>query len=116
MTFERYINELNNGVKTKRISQIYSELSHGNLDSNFFDTQCISSNIIHIHILTIDLNNTGSRIHNKILKSSPPSWYSWSSVLCGCKSNLLDPVHTGPNPYGHHINLTSFKTSMTLKL
>ena len=25
----------------------------------------------------------------------------------------LDPVHTGP--YGHHINLTSFKTSMTLK-
>ena len=27
----------------------------------------------------------------------------------------LDPVHTGPDPYGHHINLTSFKTSMTLK-
>ena len=26
-----------------------------------------------------------------------------------------DPVHTGPDPYGHHINLTSFKTSMTLK-
>ena len=28
---------------------------------------------------------------------------------------ILDPVHTGPDPYGHHINLTSFKTSMTLK-
>ena len=27
----------------------------------------------------------------------------------------LDPVHTGPEPYGHHINLNSFKTSMTLK-
>ena len=27
----------------------------------------------------------------------------------------LDPVHTGPDPYGHHINLTRFKTSMTLK-
>ena len=27
----------------------------------------------------------------------------------------LDPVHTGPDPYGHHINLTSFKTSMTVK-
>ena len=26
-----------------------------------------------------------------------------------------DPVHTGLDPYGHHINLTSFKTSMTLK-
>ena len=26
-----------------------------------------------------------------------------------------DPVHTGPDPYGHHINLTSFKTSVTLK-
>ena len=30
-------------------------------------------------------------------------------------SPFLDPVHTGPDPYGHHINLTSFKTSMTLK-
>ena len=28
---------------------------------------------------------------------------------------VLDPVHTGPDPYGNHINLTSFKTSMTLK-
>ena len=26
-----------------------------------------------------------------------------------------DPVHTGPDPYGHHINLKSLKTSMTLK-
>ena len=26
---------------------------------------------------------------------------------------LLDPVHTGPDPYGHHINLKSLKTSMT---
>ena len=40
----------------------------------------------------IDLNNTGSRIHNKILKSLPPSWYSRSSVLCGCKSKLLSSV------------------------
>ena len=34
------------------------------------------------------------------------------------KSNLfsyLDYVHTGPDPYGHHINLKSPKTSMTLK-
>ena len=30
-------------------------------------------------------------------------------------SSNLDPVHTGPDPYGHHINMTSFKTSMTLK-
>ena len=29
--------------------------------------------------------------------------------------NNLDPVHTGPDPYGHHINLKSLKTSMTLK-
>ena len=29
--------------------------------------------------------------------------------------NDLDPVHTGPDPYGHHINLTRLKTSMTLK-
>ena len=28
---------------------------------------------------------------------------------------ILDPVHTGPDPYGHHINLKSLKTSMTLK-
>ena len=28
---------------------------------------------------------------------------------------VLDPVHTGPDPYGHHINLKSFKTSMTHK-
>ena len=27
----------------------------------------------------------------------------------------LDPVHTGPDPSGHHINLKSLKTSMTLK-
>ena len=27
----------------------------------------------------------------------------------------LDPVHTGPDLYGHHINLKSLKTSMTLK-
>ena len=27
----------------------------------------------------------------------------------------LDPVHTGPDPYGHHINLKSLKASMTLK-
>ena len=49
-------------------------------------------NFINIggHVALIDLNNTGSRIHNKILKSSPPSWYSRSSVLCGCKSNLLN--------------------------
>ena len=26
-----------------------------------------------------------------------------------------DPVHTGRDPYGHHINLKSLKTSMTLK-
>ena len=26
-----------------------------------------------------------------------------------------DPVHTGPDPYDHHINLKSLKTSMTLK-
>ena len=26
-----------------------------------------------------------------------------------------DPVHTGPDPYGHHINVKSLKTSMTLK-
>ena len=44
----------------------------------------------------IDLNNTGSRIHNKILKSSPPSWYSRSSVLCGRKSNLLSRVFNFP--------------------
>ena len=31
------------------------------------------------------------------------------------KSSLIDPVHTGPDPYGHHINLKSLKTSMTLK-
>ena len=29
--------------------------------------------------------------------------------------DALDPVHTGPDPYGHHINLKSLKTSMTLK-
>ena len=27
----------------------------------------------------------------------------------------LDPVHTGPDPYGHHNNLKSLKMSMTLK-
>ena len=27
----------------------------------------------------------------------------------------LDPVHTGPDPYGHHIKLKSLKMSMTLK-
>ena len=26
-----------------------------------------------------------------------------------------DPVHTGPDPYGHHINLKSLKTSTTLR-
>ena len=40
----------------------------------------------------------------------------WSiSWLRAASSGFLDPVHTGPDPYGHHINLTSFKTSMTLK-
>ena len=28
--------------------------------------------------------------------------------------HFLDPVHRGPDPYGHHINLKSLKTSMTL--
>ena len=28
---------------------------------------------------------------------------------------VSDPVHTGPDPYGLHINLKSLKTSMTLK-
>ena len=28
---------------------------------------------------------------------------------------IIDSVHTGPDPYGHHINLKSLKTSMTLK-
>ena len=28
---------------------------------------------------------------------------------------VWDPVHTGPDPYGTHINLQSLKTSMTLK-
>ena len=28
---------------------------------------------------------------------------------------ILDPVQTGPDPYGHHISLKSFKTSMALK-
>ena len=28
--------------------------------------------------------------------------------------HFLYPVHTGPDPYGHHINLKSLKTSMTL--
>ena len=27
----------------------------------------------------------------------------------------IDPVHRGPDLYGHHINLKSLKTSMTLK-
>ena len=29
--------------------------------------------------------------------------------------SVLHPVHTGPDPYGHHINLKRLKTSMTLK-
>ena len=28
---------------------------------------------------------------------------------------VLDSIHMGLDPYGHHINLTSFKTNMTLK-
>ena len=32
------------------------------------------------------------------------------TVVCN-----LGPVHTGPDPYGHHINLKSLKMSMTLK-
>ena len=35
--------------------------------------------------------------------------------LVTVKSLHLDPVHTGLDPYGHHINLKSLKTSMTLK-
>ena len=31
------------------------------------------------------------------------------------QTRLLDPVHTGPDPYGHHINLKSLKTSMLLQ-
>ena len=31
------------------------------------------------------------------------------------KNGPSDPVHTGPDSYGHHINLKSLKTSMTLK-
>ena len=31
------------------------------------------------------------------------------------KNVFLDPVHTGPDPYGYHINLKSLKTSMTLE-
>ena len=30
-------------------------------------------------------------------------------------NHVLDPVHTGPDPHGHHINLKSLNTSMTLK-
>ena len=29
--------------------------------------------------------------------------------------SYLDPVHAGPDPYGHHINLKSLKTSTALK-
>ena len=40
-------------------------------------------------------------------------------VLCLTSLNFalinLDPVDTGPDPYGHHINLKSLKTSMTLE-
>ena len=39
----------------------------------------------------------------------------WDLVIFGYFVLDLDPVHTGPDPYGHHINLTSFKTSVTLK-
>ena len=35
--------------------------------------------------------------------------------VVSCKDLKLDPVHTRQDPYGHHINLKSFKTSMTLK-
>ena len=35
--------------------------------------------------------------------------------LVGPENILSDPVHTGPHPYGHHMNLKSLKTSMTLK-
>ena len=35
-------------------------------------------------------------------------------VLCLIIVNS-DSAHTGPDSYGHHINLKSFKTSMTLK-
>ena len=35
--------------------------------------------------------------------------------LLGCNQRNLDPVHMGPDPYGHHINLKSLKTSTTLK-
>ena len=35
---------------------------------------------------------------------------NFASIFTG-----LDPVHTGPDPYGHHINLKSLKTSMILK-
>ena len=31
------------------------------------------------------------------------------------KVDVSDPVHKGSDPYGHHINLKSLKTIMTLK-
>ena len=30
--------------------------------------------------------------------------------------SILDPVHTAPDPYGHHINLKSLKASMIMTL
>ena len=36
-------------------------------------------------------------------------------MIIKLKQQFLDPVHTGPDPHGHHINLKSLKTSMTVK-
>ena len=46
---------------------------------------------------------------------SGPAIHSSVTVPAFLEQSDLDPVHTGPEPYGHYINLTSFKTSMTLK-
>ena len=43
------------------------------------------------------------------------SQFSHNGVNFGSLALSLDPVHTRPDPYVHHVNLTSFKTSMTLK-
>ena len=68
---------------------------------------------MHVEGLGLHVEGHSSRVRK--LRSTVKSKGSEYKRLYVMFFIVLDLVHTGPDPYGHHINLKSLKTSMTLK-
>ena len=91
--------------------QVFLELTHVNIDRQILANlriiykECNKCDVGLLVVIPVgytryatDMNKPGSRIAVisviKFWSSSPPSWYSRSSVLCGRKNKLLTGVLT----------------------